>query len=692
MMTNCNDFLVEIGTEELPPKALNKLSIAFAEGIKTGLDKAELNYQKVHCYGSPRRLAVLIEGLAEEQEDKSIERRGPALKTAFNAEGKPSAAALGFAKSCGVNITELTSLETPQGTWLVFRSLAKGKATSELMPIIVEDSLNQLPIPKRMRWGNESHQFVRPVHWLLMLFGDRIVPCEILGCRASRETYGHRFHHPNAITIDEPKQYANKLETYGYVITDYQKRKEKIRQEILETALHVNGEPVIDGKLLDEVTGLVEWPVSILASFDEEYLDIPSEALISAMKLHQKYFHFIDKNGCLLPQFITIANIQSSHPNSIKLGNERVIRPRLADAEFFWEQDKKIKLADRLMDLNKVVFQNQLGTIYDKVKRVSKLSSHIAEVIGGDVMLAERAAHLSKCDLLTEMVNEFSDLQGVMGRYYAINDREDQEVALAMQEIYMPRFAGDDLPETSTGLILALAERIDTLVGIFGIGQIPTGAKDPFALRRAALGVLRLITEKELSLDLGILIQQSIKTYSDIELDPKITENLLKFFAARSAAMYQDKGISSQVIKSVQALKINQPYDFENRVNAVQIFDALDESKDLSEANKRVKNILAKSDCDANKIELDQSLFEQEEQALYDMIQKVKGSVHSQIDAGHYISALQELANLKDVVNLFFDKVMINVEDDNIKNNRFALINELRNLFLGIADISLLQK
>ncbi len=687
-MTSCNDFLVEIGTEELPPKALNKLSLGFAEGIKIRLEKSELNYQKIHCYASPRRLAVMIDGLAKEQEDKTIDRRGPALKAAFNAEGKPSSAALGFAKSCGVSVDDLIRLETPQGAWLVFRSLVKGKASNKLMPAIIENALNQLPIPRRMRWGNETHQFVRPVHWLLMLFGDSVVPCEILGCRASRKTYGHRFHHPAPISIDEPKQYSSKLADFGYVIADYQTRKEKIRQIILETASCVSGEPVIDGDLLDEVTGLVEWPVSVLASFDEKYLAIPSEALISAMKLHQKYFHFIDKNSRLLPQFITISNIQSSHPDSVKLGNERVIRPRLADAEFFWEQDKKIKLADRLTDLKKVVFQNQLGSLYDKVKRVIKLSGSIAEVIDGDVMMAERAAHLSKCDLLTEMVGEFPELQGTMGQYYARHDGENEEVVSAMMEQYMPRFAGDTLPFSKTGQALSIADKLDSLVGIFGIKQIPTGDKDPFALRRAALGVLRIMIENKLPLDLPKCIDAALEAYTAIELDIDAKLNVFHFMLERLRSYYVDQGVDIGVFESVLAIQPPGPYDFDQRLRAVATFHQQPEVASLVAANKRIRNILRKS-TDHIPGTVDQSLLsEKQEQNLFEILETLENSVIKQASEAQYDVALSQLAGLKNTVDEFFDHIMVNVDDSQRRVNRLALLRRLQNLFLSIADFS----
>ncbi|MFP5506975.1 MAG: glycine--tRNA ligase subunit beta, partial [Gammaproteobacteria bacterium] len=482
------DLLIEIGTEELPPKALPRLSQAFTDGVRKGLEQAGLAFGAVHSYAAPRRLAVWIEGLAAAQSDREQIRRGPALTAAFDADGNPTPGAQGFARSCGVAIEQLERLETDKGAWLIHRVMERGRGTGELIPEIVTQSLNQLPIPKRMRWGAGSAEFVRPVHWVVLLFGDTVIETEILGVKSGRETRGHRFHHPDTIYIGEPAAYAPVLETEGRVLADFAARREAIRGQVIAAGVAAGGRAVIKEELLDEVSALVEWPVAVLGDFETRFLDVPSEALISTMQDNQKYFPVVDAAGKLLPHFITIANIVSRDPVQVKAGNERVVRPRLADAAFFWNQDRKQRLEERIDKLGTMVFQNRLGTLLDKQKRVATLAGHIARHIGGVPQLAERAAMLAKCDLLTQMVFEFPELQGVMGRYYAQHDGEPTEVALALDEQYSPRFAGDRLPETATGQALAIADRLDTLVGIFAIGQPPSGDKDPFALRRAALG------------------------------------------------------------------------------------------------------------------------------------------------------------------------------------------------------------
>jgi len=685
------DFLFELGCEELPPKALTKLATSLHDHLKASFQSLDLNFSNSEWFATPRRLAVRFTQLDSAQVNRQVEKLGPAVAVAFDQDGKPKPAAIGFAKSNGVNVDDLDRKQTEKGERLAFVAEVEGQQTSQLLQDLLQKAITQLPVPKAMKWGNETYQFSRPVHWILAILGSDVVDVNLFGEKACNITYGHRFHSPQEITINSAAEYESKL-SGAKVICCFNKRKKEIFTQVKQLAKDENAKVVISDELLNEVTALVEWPVALLGNFDRSFLEVPSEALISSMAEHQKYFHLIDNDNNLLPYFITISNIQSSNPKSVIEGNEKVIRPRLADAKFFYDSDCKNTLESYTQKLKTIVFQNQLGSLFDKSERVKSLSIVIAQELQADKKLVERAAQLCKCDLVTDMVGEFSDLQGVMGRYYAQKDNEPSEVAAAMDEIYMPRFAGDKLPKTATGLVLAIAERIDTLVGIFGIGKIPTGAKDPFALRRAALGILRLITEKELSLDLEHLIDGSMKTYNNIEISPHTKQELLKFFSARTAAMYQDKGISSQVVKSVQAINITQPTDFKNRVDAVQKFDSQEESKDLSEANKRVKNILTKSNFDPDNIILDQSLFGKEEQALFDMIEKVKNSVNTQVEQGLYISALEKLASLKDVVNLFFDKVMINVEEEKIRNNRFALINELRSLFLGIADISLLQK
>jgi len=546
-----------------------------------------------------------------------------------------------------------------------------------------------------MRWGDTSYQFSRPVHWITAILGSNVVKLDIFGIQSTNKTYGHRFHNPTSISLDSPAEYENKLSD-SFVTTCFEERKAKIRIQVEKLAKDINAQAVISESLLEEVAALVEWPVALLGDFEKEFLEVPAEALISSMAEHQKYFHLVDQNGQLLPHFVTVANIESTNPQSVIKGNEKVIRPRLADAKFFYDSDSKNSLDSYVDKLKNVVFQTKLGSIYDKTQRIKRLAQNIANQLGEETTLVSRAADICKCDLMTDMVGEFSDLQGVMGRYYANKDKEPSEVAIAMDEIYMPRFAGDQIPSTKTGTILALADRLDTLVGIFGIGQLPTGAKDPFALRRASLGVLRLITENRLPLDLDLLIDQSMLAFSKDQADGLFQEStkfeLLKFFSARTNAMYIEQGITQPVIKSVQALNVNSPTDFLDRVLAVNQFSQQAESSDLAEANKRVKNILQKSDFDTSKTAINDSLFEAEEETLFKLIESIEGYVEKQVSQANYGQALEKLASLKDAVNNFFDKVMINVEDDKVRVNRLALISRLRNLFIGIADISLLQK
>ncbi len=690
MMTK-QDFLFELGCEELPPKALPNLAKSLHDYLLNFFKTSGLSFTNSESFATPRRLAVRFTDLDASQKDQFVEKLGPAVAAAYDKDGNPKPAALGFAKSNNVTIEELTKVDTDKGERLAYSALVKGEQTINLLPDVLQKAVAQLPVPKAMRWGNSSCQFSRPVHWVLAIFGRNTIPVELFEIQSSNITYGHRFHSPSAIVIDVAHNYEEQL-LNAKVICCFEARKAKIRMEVEVVAKQINAKAIVNEELLEEVTALVEWPVALLGNFDKEFLQVPAEALISSMAEHQKYFHLVDTNGDLLAHFITIANINSSNPQSVIEGNEKVIRPRLADAKFFYDTDKKAKLTDNIEKLKTVVFQNKLGTLFDKSQRIKALSIVIANLLKIDNSLVSRAADLCKCDLMSNMVCEFTDLQGIMGRYYAINDGEPAEVAMAMDEIYMPRFSGDRLPETTTGLILALAERIDTLVGIFSIGQAPSGAKDPFALRRASLGVIRLIVEKELTLDLAVLIDESLKTYKDLTAEKDSKHKLLDYFFARTTAMYQENGFTPQVVNAVQELAITKPLDFKLRLVAVDNFNQTSECADLAEANKRVKNILAKSDFTPFDVQIDQSLFGEHEIALYETIKNVKGSVATLVSEANYQSALEKLASLKDVVNAFFDNVMINAEDLKIRNNRLALIAELRSLFLGIADISLLQK
>jgi glycyl-tRNA synthetase beta chain len=686
------DFLVEIGTEELPPKALKTLSKAFTKGIEDGLKDAGLNYETSKAFASPRRLALRINGLQTQQADKSVEKKGPSKKAAYDAEGNPSRAMLGFTGSLGIKPEQLEEMDTPKGTWLVYRSTEAGQETRSLLNNIVANSLNKLPIPKRMRWGAQRVEFVRPLQWVLMIFGGDVVEGSILDIPNGNTTRGHRFHSEGLLTITDANTYEEILLEQGKVIADYDIRKEKIRVGVEAAAKEIEGVAVIDEALLDEVTALNEWPVPLVGKFDVRFLEVPTEALISSMKEHQKYFHALDKNGAMLPNFITLCNIESKDPQQVIHGNERVIRPRLADAAFFFETDKKSNLEARREQLKKIVFQAKLGTVYDKTDRVSKLAALISTAIGGNAAEALRAGTLAKSDLVTEMVLEFTDLQGIMGYHYALHDGESEEVALALNEQYKPKFAGDSLPTTKTGCALSIAEKLDSLVGLFGINQPPTGTKDPFALRRAALGVLRIIVEEKLELDLNDLVAWAAEQYDCLENDEVVPE-LVSYMLERFRAWYEDEGISAEVFLSVNARRPTRPVDFDQRIQAVNTFSKLAAAEALSAANKRVSNILAKQDADLSGQVVDTELLsESAEKELASQVASLSSTVTPLFDAGNYEAALKALASLQQPVDQFFADVMVMVDDEAVKNNRLVLLNQLSELFLRAADISLLSK
>ncbi|MGE8460681.1 MAG: glycine--tRNA ligase subunit beta [Pseudomonas capeferrum] len=682
---SAQDFLVELGTEELPPKALATLGDAFLAGIEKGLQAAGLNYAAKSVYAAPRRLAVLIRQLDVQQPDRSINIDGPPRQAAFDAEGNPTQAALGFAKKCGVELAEIDQ----SGAKLRFSQHIPGKATLGLLPTIVEDSLNDLPIPKRMRWGASREEFVRPTQWLVMLLGDQVVDCTILAQQAGRESRGHRFHHPENVVITTPVNYVEDLRK-AYVLADFSERRELIAKRTAELAMQQEGSAIVPPALLDEVTALVEWPVPLVCSFEERFLDVPQEALITTMQDNQKYFCLLDSEGKLLPRFITVANVESRDPKQIVEGNEKVVRPRLTDAEFFFKQDKKQPLETFNERLKNVVFQAQLGTVYDKAERVSKLAAFIAPLIGGDAQRAGRAGLLSKCDLATEMVGEFPEMQGVAGYYYALNDGEPQDVAMALNEQYMPRGAGAELPQTLTGAAVAIADKLDTLVGIFGIGMLPTGSKDPYALRRAALGVLRILIEKQLDLDLTGAAEFAVKQFGAKVKAAGLAEQVLEFIFDRLRARYEDEGIDVATYLSVRALKPGSALDFDQRVQAVQAFRKLPEAEALAAVNKRVSNLLSKAEG-AIAEQVEPKYFDNaNEFSLYSAIQQADQAVQPMAAARQYSESLARLAALRDPVDAFFEAVMVNAEDAKVRANRYALLSRLRGLFLGVADISLL--
>ncbi|MDG5501583.1 glycine--tRNA ligase subunit beta [Marinobacter sp. BGYM27] len=685
------DFLVEIGTEELPPKALKKLSDAFTAGFCKGLDDAGIEYGKVESFAAPRRLAIRVHGLTDAQPDKAVERRGPAVNAAFDDAGNPTRALTGFATSLGVTPDQLDTLETDKGAWVVYRTVEKGQATVELLPQLIEQSLAALPIPKRMRWGAHKVDFVRPVHWIVLLYGNKIIDTRIMGIPTGNQTRGHRFHCPKSLIIATPDAYEVVLREDGHVLADFAERRTRIRDGVTEIArTQGQGEAVIDDDLLDEVTALNEWPVPLLGKFESRFLDVPSEALISSMKEHQKYFHVVDKNGVMLPLFITVANIESKDPSQVISGNEKVIRPRLSDAAFFYDTDRKHTLESRIEKLKPIVFQDKLGSIYDKSVRVAALARRIADAIGSDANHAERAAMLAKTDLVTEMVLEFTDLQGVMGEYYARNDGEPEEVAKALNEQYLPRFAGDSLPTGLTSCAVALADRLDSLVGLFGINQPPSGTRDPFALRRAALGVLRIIVGRELPLDLQTCCEWASEGFTNLSADDTVTP-VVDYLLERFRAHYEEQGISAEVYLAVQARRPTRPLDFEQRIRAVEAFRQMPAAQALAAANKRVSNILVKQGGDTLSENIDNSLLQDDaEKALAAAVTGLEAQVMPLFAKGDYAPALAALADLREPVDRFFEDVMVMAEDEQVRDNRLALLNRLRNLFLQVADISLL--
>ncbi|MBD9398629.1 glycine--tRNA ligase subunit beta [Pseudomonas sp. PDM11] len=679
------DFLVELGTEELPPKALKTLGESFLAGIEKGLKAAGLSYRGARYYAAPRRLAVLVEQLATEQPDRTVNLDGPPVQAAFDAEGNPTQAALGFAKKCGV---ELSAIDQ-SGPKLKFSQHIPGQRAYTLLPGIVENSLNELPIPKRMRWGARKTEFVRPSQWLVMLFGDQIVDCEILAQKANRFSRGHRFHANHEVRISAPAMYAQELRA-AYVVADVAERREQIAKRIDQLAAEQQGTAIVPPALLDEVSALVEWPVPLVCSFEERFLEVPQEALITTMQDNQKYFCLLDADGKLLPRFITVANVESKDPSQIISGNEKVVRPRLTDAEFFFKQDKKQPLEAFNQRLANVVFQAQLGTVYDKAQRVSALAGFIAGRIGGDAKRGARAGLLSKCDLASEMVGEFPEMQGIAGYYYALNDGEPEDVALALNEQYMPRGAGAELPSTLTGAAVALADKLDTLVGIFGIGMLPTGSKDPYALRRAALGVLRILIEKGLELDLGATVEFAVRQYGSKVKAAGLAPQVLEFIFDRLRARYEDEGVDVSVYQAVRAVNPMSPLDFDQRVQAVQAFRKLPEADALAAANKRVSNLLSKADGQvASSIEA--HYFDTPaEFTLNAAIQKADNAVQPLAQSRQYREALAQLASLRSPVDAFFEAVLVNAEDPKVRANRYALLARLRGLFLGVADISVL--
>ena len=688
-MTTQN-FLVEIGTEELPPKALKTLATSFADNVEAELNQAGLTFDKIEWFAAPRRLAVKVLNLATQQPSKEIEKRGPAVSAAFDAEGKPTKAAEGWARGCGITVEQAERIATDKGEWLVHRAKIEGQPTKNLLNDIVANALAKLPIPKPMRWADKTVQFIRPVHTVTMLLGDELIEGEILGVVSARTIRGHRFLGEKEFEIQHADQYPQLLREKGSVVADFNERKAEILAKSQAKATALGGVADIEESLLEEVTSLVEYPNVLAAKFEEHFLAVPAEALVYTMKGDQKYFPIYDKDGKLLPHFIFVSNINPEDPTAIIEGNEKVVRPRLTDAEFFFKTDLKQKLVDRLPRLETVLFQQQLGTLKDKTDRIEQLAGEIAKQIGADEAKAKRAGLLSKCDLMTNMVFEFTDTQGVMGMHYARHDGEDEEVAVALNEQYMPRFAGDELPKSLVASAVALADKFDTLTGIFGIGQAPKGSADPFALRRAALGALRIIVEKNLPLDLEDLVKKSAALFGDKLTNQNVVADVVDFMLGRFRAWYQDEGIAVDVIQAVLARRPTRPADFDARVRAVSHFRTLDSAEALAAANKRVSNILAKADAAIGEINLT-ACVEPAEKALAEAVLALRTEVQPLIAKGDYTAVLDKLANLRAPVDSFFDNVMVNAEDPALRQNRLAILNTLQGLFLQVADISLLQ-
>ncbi|MFA6052312.1 MAG: glycine--tRNA ligase subunit beta [Methylobacter sp.] len=688
-MTTSKHLLFELGSEELPPKTLLKLSNALLSNIVQGLTAAELNFTGSKAYATPRRLAVVIENLSTAQPDKTVEKRGPAVQAAFAPDGTPSKAAESFAASCGTTFDKLERLKTDKGEWLAFTQAVKGQATENLIPDIIRQSIAGLPIAKRMRWGSFTTEFVRPVHWAVLLYGNEVIKTEILGLETGSATRGHRFHAPKKLTIASPEHYQDLLYKEGKVIADFEQRKALIRDAAQKAAAAVNGIAHIEEDLLEEIAALNEWPVPITGNFDPRFLALPAEVLITTMQINQKYFPVENADGGLLPHFITFSNIESSNPASIQQGNERVVTPRLSDAEFFWNQDRKKPLADHVASLSNIVFQEKLGTIADKTQRVVKLAEVIAASLNANADLAKRAALLAKTDLMTEMVGEFGSLQGIMGRYYALADNEPAEVALAIEEQYFPKQSGSPTPTSTTGQILALAEKIDTLTGIFSAGLIPTGDKDPYALRRAALGSLRIIIENKLDLNILDLIDFSLTLFTH-QFDRNETHKLVADFVFERLKGYcLDQGYTADEFDAVISVTPAEPLDFMQRLQAVKAFRQLPEAESLAAANKRIRNILKKSDTEpAASIS---ELVETEEKRLLQAAMQSADDIKPLLAQRDYQAALNRLAQLRNDVDAFFDSVMVMTDDLDLRANRLALLSLLFEQFLTCADISKLQ-
>lgn len=684
------DFLVELGTEELPPKALKGLMEAFVLAVERNLQRVNLSHLALKGFATPRRLAVLVSSLDEQQPDTRTERLGPAVSAAFDDSGKASPAALGFARGCGVTVEQLDTVDTDKGARLVFRSVEPGQATINLLPALVGQALTELPIDKRMRWGASRVEFVRPVHWVVMLFGGDVVPGTVMGIKTGNCSRGHRFHHPASVVLNSPLEYLETLRD-AHVVADFVERRETIHDGIKQEATRLGGSPVIDHALLDEVTALTEWPMVLSGHFDRRFLAVPAAALVSSMKEHQKYFHVVDGAGQLLPVFIAVANLNSNDAAQIIAGNEKVIRPRLTDAAFFYETDLKTSLTQRRERLRDVIFQEKLGSLFDKTERVARLAEYLAAFTNANPALCRQAAQLSKSDLLTEMVQEFPDLQGTMGEHYARVEKLDSCVAAALSEQYLPRFSGDSVAPSAVGATLALADRIDTLVGIFAIGQAPTGSSDPFALRRASLAVLRLLIEHRIDLDLRAVVRHAAQLYNKVVVSESTEKQVFTYVIDRFKSMFEEEGVSTAAVQAVMSKQLSNPLDITQRIYAVNQFSHLPEALALASANKRVANILDKQGTSVANAGIAEHLLSlPEEVNLARLLADLGEQTRGLMDRQQYAEVLNGLAVLRGPVDAFFDNVMVMVDDEAVRNNRLALLKKLRDLFLEVADIAVM--
>ncbi len=690
-------LLIELGTEELPPKALKKLSAAFTAELLSGLKEAELvdqaSIEQAQAYASPRRLALSVPNVVSAQPDQTTERRGPAVQAAFKDDGSATPAAMGFAKSCGVEVEQLQRLKTDKGEWLSYEVCEQGKTLSELVQVILEQAIKRLPIPKRMRWGSGDAEFVRPVKWLVVMHGSSVIPAIALGVASADRTRGHRFHSGGDITISHADSYEAELRETGHVIADFDERQAMIKQQVLESAEQVGGHIEDDQALLDEVTGLVEYPSPIIGHFEESFLDVPQECLVSSMRDHQKYFHIVNEDGALVPHFITISNIQSSNPKQVQEGNEKVLRARLSDAQFFWETDQKSRLEDRIDRLDNVTFHAKLGSMLLRTQRLQRLAGDFAEMMNADTDVAKRGALLAKADLVSDMVGEFDELQGIMGHYYADREGEAKLVGECIEQHYWPKFAGDHLPASNEAQAVALADRLDSFVGLYGAGERPTGDKDPYGLRRAALSVLRILIERGHEFSLPDLVSKSAKVYSDhqdLQIDDATQAEIVNFIRGRLTAFYQAQDIPTNTINAVLACEPDSPLDFDQRVKAVHAFSDRKEAANLAEANKRAGNILKKQSGELFG-DVDTTVFsEVAEKALYAAITDIETDTIALFQAGNYEKGLEKLSSLRDPVAAFFKDVKVMADNDAEKRNRLALLKHMQSLFLRVADIALL--